>query len=78
MYLLFVHVHCLLFLLVNGEEKGPIKALRPKIENPDTLRARITGLSSNHNYKFYVWARTNTGRGEPVFLEVRTKDGERK
>lgn len=63
---------------VNGDEKGPIKALRPQIENPDTLRARITGLSSNHNYRFYVWARTNSGRGEPIYLDVRTKDGERR
>lgn len=63
---------------VNGAERGQIKALGPQIKNPDSLRARITGLSANHNYRFYVWARTNTGRGEPVFLDVRTKDGERK
>ena len=66
------------YISVTGGIKGPIKALRPQIENPDTLGARITGLSSNHDYGFYVWARTKTGRGEAVFVDVKTEDGERK
>lgn len=57
---------------------GVIKALRPQIDNPDTLGARITGLSSNHAYRFYVWARTEAGRGEAVYQNVTTKDGDRK
>lgn len=66
------------FVSVEDGIKGPIKQLRPQIVNPDTLGARITGLSSNHNYRFYVYARTKTGRGEASFLDVKTKAGQRK
>ena len=65
-------------LLVNQEVKGPKRQLRPQIDSPDTLGARITGLSSNHDYRFYVYARTKMGRGEESFIDVTTKDGERK
>jgi hypothetical protein len=58
--------------------KGPKRQLRPQIDNPDTLGARITGLSSNHDYRFYVYARTKMGRGEESYIDVKTKDGERK
>ena len=55
-----------------------IKAIPPQIDNPDTLGARISRLSPNHEYRFYVWARTAAGRGESVHHDVTTKDGDRK
>lgn len=51
-----------------------MKALKPQITNPSTLGARITGLEPNKEYRFYVWARTKTDRGDPVFIDVRTAD----
>ncbi|XP_033746160.1 neuroglian-like isoform X1 [Pecten maximus] len=60
---------------VIGDKYGPVKSLKPQITNPSTLGARIRGLQTNHNYRFYVWARTKTGRGSPVFMEVKTADG---
>ncbi|XP_052277311.1 neuroglian-like isoform X2 [Dreissena polymorpha] len=61
---------------ITGESPGRIKPLRPQINNPDSLGARITGLEPNHDYRFYVWARTNTGRGEGAHTDVTTKDGD--
>ncbi|KAL3853695.1 hypothetical protein ACJMK2_017217, partial [Sinanodonta woodiana] len=61
---------------VVGSKMGPIKTLKPHITNPDTLGARITGLTANHNYRFYVWARTAQGHGEHSFLDVKTADGQ--
>ncbi|XP_045164292.1 neuroglian-like isoform X1 [Mercenaria mercenaria] len=61
---------------INEEVKGPKRQLRPQIDSPDTLGARITGLSSNHDYRFYVYARTKMGRGEESYIDVKTKDGE--
>lgn len=68
----------LFFFNISVNGNGVIKALRPQIDHPDTLAARITGLSSNHEYRFYVWARTAAGQGESVYQDVKTKDGDRK
>ncbi|WAR26154.1 NRG-like protein [Mya arenaria] len=60
---------------ITDAKQGPVKALRPQINNPDSLGARITGLESNHDYRFYVWARTQAGRGDPEYTDVTTKEG---
>lgn len=58
--------------------KGPVKSLVPQITNPSVLGARIRGLKANHKYRFLVWGRTQTGRGQAMFTDVRTPDGSSK
>ncbi|KAH3835511.1 hypothetical protein DPMN_108864 [Dreissena polymorpha] len=76
--IVFCFIIIIFSISVTGESPGRIKPLRPQINNPDSLGARITGLEPNHDYRFYVWARTNTGRGEGAHTDVTTKDGDRK
>jgi len=59
-------------LSVESSNLGAVIFLHPKISNPSTLRARIKGLYSDHTYRFLVWARTQTGRGEPTYIDVET------
>ena len=54
---------------------GKLKGLSPQINNPSTLGARISGLKSDHQYRFYVWARTNAGRGHAAYTDIRTLRG---
>ncbi|KAL5014046.1 hypothetical protein ScPMuIL_008316 [Solemya velum] len=61
---------------VISTRKGQIKSLEPKITNPSTLGARITSLQPNHDYRFYVWARTEAGMGKPEFIDIRTAQTE--
>lgn len=56
---------------------GPVKSLKPQITNPSTLGARITGLDPDHEYRFYVWPRTDSGRGDSMYLDIKTADGKR-
>lgn len=57
---------------IESSNVGAVIFLHPKISNPSTLRARIKGLYSDHTYRFLVWARTQTGRGEPTYIDVET------
>ncbi|KAK3101285.1 hypothetical protein FSP39_002402 [Pinctada imbricata] len=56
-----------------NEESESVRALEPTIQNPSTLIATIIGLQPDQEYRFFVWARTNAGRGTPVSIDVRTK-----
>jgi len=60
-----------------GNVKGPVKALRPQIDKPNSSGAKIKGLEPNHDYRFFVWARTAAGRGEPMYTDMTTRDGTR-
>ncbi|KAK6175692.1 hypothetical protein SNE40_014093 [Patella caerulea] len=62
---------------VSGKTLGSIQALKPQITNPSKLGARITGLDADHEYRFYVWARTAAGRGDSAYLDIKTADGKR-
>lgn len=59
---------------IESSNVGAVIFLHPKISNPSTLRARIKGLYSDHTYRFLVWARTQTGRGEPTYIDVVTSN----
>ncbi|XP_061178933.1 neuroglian-like [Saccostrea echinata] len=58
---------------LNGDVEGDIRALEPRINNPSHTSARITGLQPNHQYRFFVWARTSSGRGDKRGVQVLTK-----
>lgn len=51
---------------------GPIELLKPQINSPTTLGARITGLKRDHSFRFYVWARTGAGKGPHSVVDVKT------
>ncbi|XP_052096594.1 neuroglian-like [Mytilus californianus] len=57
---------------IKSSQVGNVIFLEPKISNPSVLRAQIKGLKADHTYRFLVWARTQTGRGEPSFIDVET------
>uniref|UniRef100_A0A0L8G641 Fibronectin type-III domain-containing protein n=1 Tax=Octopus bimaculoides TaxID=37653 RepID=A0A0L8G641_OCTBM len=56
----------------SNKADGKIELLKPQIDNPTTLGARITGLKRDHNYRFYVWARTKAGKGANSVVNVKT------
>ncbi|ESO91343.1 hypothetical protein LOTGIDRAFT_153779 [Lottia gigantea] len=58
-----------------GKKLGKIRALKTQITNPSKLGARITGLVADKQYRFYVWARTEAGKGESSYLDIKTADG---
>ncbi|PVD25356.1 hypothetical protein C0Q70_15856 [Pomacea canaliculata] len=60
---------------VEGTQLGPVRDLKPKIDDPETLQAKITGLEPANNYRFVVWARTSSGRGKMAYVDVQTKRG---
>ncbi|XP_025102636.1 neuroglian-like isoform X2 [Pomacea canaliculata] len=59
---------------VEGAQLGPVRNLKPKIDDPETLQAKITGLEPANNYRLVVSARTSSGRGKgspvPVYMVV--------
>ncbi|XP_067685215.1 neuroglian-like isoform X1 [Haliotis asinina] len=61
--------------IMTNNTLGPVKSLKPQITNPSTLGARITGLDPDHEYRFYVWPRTDSGRGDSMYLDIKTADG---
>lgn len=71
--------YCVLLSLlsstVEGTQLGPVRDLKPKIDDPETLQAKITGLEPANNYRFVVWARTSSGRGKMAYVDVQTKRG---
>ncbi|XP_076448650.1 neuroglian-like [Babylonia areolata] len=60
---------------ISGLKVGKLKGLSPQINSPSTLGARISGLKSDHQYRFYVWARTSAGRGHSAYTDIRTLRG---
>jgi hypothetical protein len=61
--------------VVDGDRLGPVNSLK-KINKPNTMRVRISSLEVNHRYRFYVWGRTESGRGESAYVNVRTASEE--
>ncbi|XP_041347734.1 neuroglian-like [Gigantopelta aegis] len=59
---------------INGSF-GKFTPLSPRINNPSTLGARITGLETNHQYRFHVTARTKSAPGEPQYIDIKTASG---
>ncbi|XP_025102639.1 neural cell adhesion molecule L1-like protein isoform X4 [Pomacea canaliculata] len=59
---------------MEGAQLGPVRNLKPKIDDPETLQAKITGLEPANNYRLVVSARTSSGRGKgspvPVYMVV--------
>ena len=45
---------------------------REEIEDPLLFRARLTGLEPNTDYRIYLVAKTEEGKGEPIFLDAKT------
>jgi hypothetical protein len=39
---------------------------------------RVTGLELRSQYRFHVWARTNTGRGDEMYVDGVTASGSSK
>ena len=62
------------FLLfsVKSDNNVGIKTLEPQINKPSTLQAKITGLQPDHEYRFFVWARTSAGKGMASSVDVKT------
>lgn len=76
----FYYLDFFLFLLSvdSHTSVGPIELLKPQINSPTTLGARITGLKRDHSFRFYVWARTGAGKGPHSVVDVKTVHAYRK
>ncbi len=62
---------------ITGLNLGRLQYREP-IESPDIVRARLTGLHPNMDYRIYLSAATRVGKGEPIFLDARTTHAGRK
>ena len=45
---------------------------RDPITDPDIMRERLTGLLPDMHYRIYLSAVTRVGKGEPIFIDVKT------
>ncbi len=56
---------------VTGLNLGRIQYREP-VSDPKATRARLTGLQPETDYRVFLYARTQRGQGEPIFLDATT------
>ena len=59
------------FIVVTGLNLGRIQ-YRDPIDDPEVLRARLTGLQPETDYRVFLYAKTQRGQGEAIFLDSTT------
>ena len=60
-------------LSVTGLNLGRIQ-YRDDIDGPLARRAQLTGLKPSTDYRIYLTASTDIGRGEAIFMDTTTAD----
>lgn len=57
---------------VNGLELGALHDRSEQLNNPYDTAAILSGLLPDRKYRIHIYARTQFGRGEGVFIEAST------
>jgi len=60
---------------ITGLNLGRVQ-YRDPIEDPDARRERLTGLQPETFYRVYLYAASRMGKGEPIFIDVKTSPPE--
>ncbi len=63
-------MYILLFTVI-GLNLGRLQ-YRDPITDPESTRARLTGLQPETAYRVFLQAKTSVGLGEPIFLDAVT------
>ncbi|XP_017782809.1 PREDICTED: neuroglian isoform X2 [Nicrophorus vespilloides] len=61
------------YAVVNGTAVGNEIARTPQINNPNQLRAKLSGLQPNVKYRLYISATTSAGESKKYFIERVTR-----
>ena len=58
--------------LVNGLDLGKMQEMDPQITDPRLNSTVLNGLTADQTYRVHMWGRTENGRGEASFIELKT------
>ena len=60
------------FQTVNGLDLGKMQEMDPQITDPRLNSTVLNGLTADQTYRVHMWGRTENGRGEASFIELKT------